>query len=60
MTESPLFVDEENMQLVVPMEFEQLPPQVVNMTFKIPCHIRVGGIRVSYPLSIRYLDGAAG
>lgn len=51
---------EENLQLVIPQEFEQLPPQMVNMTFKIPCHMRVGGLRVSYPKSILALDGAAG
>ena len=45
---------------VIPQEFEQLPPQMVNLMFKIPCHMRVGGIRVSYPKSIVALDGAAG
>ena len=52
--------NEENVQLVVPQEFEQLPPQMVNLSFKIPCHMRVGGIRVSYPKSIIALDGATG
>ncbi len=51
---------EENFQLVIPQEFEQLPPQMVNMTFKILCHMRVGGLRVSYPKSCLALDGAAG
>jgi len=52
--------NEENLSLVIPQEFEQLPPQMVNLMFKIPCHMRVGGIRVSYPKSIVALDGAAG
>lgn len=52
--------NEENLQLVIPQEFEQLPPQMVNMMFKIPCHMRVGGLRVSYPKAIAALDGAAG
>jgi len=52
--------NEENIQLVIPQEFEQLPPQMVNMTFKIPCHMRIGGIRVSYPKAILALDGAGG
>ena len=30
------------------------------MTFKTLCHQRVGGIRVSYPKSVTYLDGATG
>jgi len=50
----------ENMQLVIPQEFEQLPPQMVNMSFKIPCHMRIGGVTVRYPFSIAWLDGAAG
>ncbi len=52
--------NEENLQLVIPQEFEQLPPQMVNMTYKIPCHCRIGGLRVSYPKSIVALDGAGG
>lgn len=52
--------NEENLSLVIPQEFEQLPPQMVNMTFKIACHMRVGGLRVSYPKSILAFDGTAG
>jgi hypothetical protein len=52
--------NEENFQLVIPQEFEQLPPQMVNLMFKIPCHMRVGGIRVSYPKSCLGLDGTNG
>jgi len=52
--------NEENFQMVVPQEFEQLPPQMVNLTFKIPCHIRLGGMRISYPKSIAALDGTGG
>jgi hypothetical protein len=50
----------ENMQLVIPQEFEQLPPQLVKMSFIIPCHMRVGGVTVRYPKSVAYLDGATG
>jgi hypothetical protein len=52
--------NEENLQLVVPQEFEQLPPQMVNLKFKIPCHMRVGGLRVSYPKSLVALTGMGG
>ena len=52
--------NEENLSLVIPQEFEQLPPQMVNLMFKIPCHMRIGGLRVSYPKSILALDGAGG
>lgn len=50
----------ENLQLVIPQEFEQLPPQMINLSFKVPCHARIGGVRVSYPKSIACLDGTAG
>lgn len=50
----------ENLELVIPQEFEQLPPQMINLTFKIPCHMRIGGVRCSYPKSIAYLDGMMG
>jgi hypothetical protein len=50
----------ENQQLIIPQEFEQLPPQMVNMAFKIPCHMRIGGVSVRYPLSVAYLDGTTG
>jgi hypothetical protein len=52
--------NDENIELVVPTEFEQFPPQMVNMVFKTACHLRFGGIRVSYPLSLAALDGTQG
>ena len=52
--------NEENLSLVIPQEFEQLPPQMINLMFKVPCHMRVGGLRVSYPKSVLALDGAGG
>jgi hypothetical protein len=52
--------NEENLSLVIPQEFEQLPPQMVNLMFRVPCHMRIGGLRVSYPKSIVALDGAGG
>jgi len=52
--------NEENAQLVIPLEFEQLPPQLVNYVVKVPCHMRIGGLRVSYPGAFVRWDGAAG
>ena len=49
-----------NFSLVIPQEFEQLPPQQVNYAFKIPCHGRLGGVKMPYPKSVCYLDGTAG
>lgn len=50
----------EVLQLVIPQEFEQLPPQMLGMSFKIPCHLRLGGVTVRYPKAIAYLDGSTG
>ncbi len=42
---------------VIPQEFEQMPPQAVNLAFKVPCHMRHGGISIKYPLAMSYADG---
>jgi hypothetical protein len=47
----------EVLELVIPQEFEQFPPQVKNLTFMVPCHARVGGVVIRYPLAIVYTDG---
>lgn len=49
--------DPEYVELVIPQEFEQLPPQAVNLAFKVPCHARIGGVVIYYPLSVIYADG---
>lgn len=43
--------------LVIPQEFEQFPPQAKNLAFSVPCHARCGGVKVTYPLAIAYMDG---
>lgn len=43
--------------LVIPQEFEQFPPQAMNLAFRVPCHARVGGVKVTYPLAMAYMDG---
>lgn len=47
----------ENLGLVIPQEFEQFPPQAKNLAFRVPCHARCGGVKVTYPLAIAYMDG---
>jgi hypothetical protein len=47
----------EVMELEIPQEFEQFPPQARNLAFLIPCHARVGGVVIRYPLAIAYMDG---
>lgn len=43
--------------LVIPQEFEQLPPQIKGLGFMIPCHSRIGGVTWRYPLAATYVDG---
>jgi hypothetical protein len=43
--------------LVIPLEFTQLPPQAQNLAFKVPCHSRIGGVCIKYPLGLLYVDG---
>ena len=49
--------DPEVLQLVIPQEYEELPPQPKGFSFHIPCHARVGGCVVYYPLAMAYMDG---
>ncbi|MHC4866834.1 MAG: major capsid family protein [Planctomycetota bacterium] len=41
----------------IPQEFQQLPPQAINLAFKIPCHAKVAGVALYYPLAAGYMDG---
>jgi len=43
--------------LDIPQMFEQFPPQPKNLAFFVPCHFRVAGIKVKYPLGCGYADG---
>lgn len=45
------------LSLPVPIVFEQLPPQAQGFMFEVPCHGRVGGIVVRYPMAMGYMDG---
>jgi hypothetical protein len=49
--------DPEVVQLEIPQEFEQFPPQARNLAFVIACHLRIGGTVVRYPLALAYMDG---
>lgn len=42
--------------LIMPQEFEQLPPQEDGFETVILCHMRTGGVVAFYPLSISYGD----
>lgn len=47
----------EHLTLEVPQPFEQLPVQERNLEFVVPCHSRIGGVLVYYPLSMAFADG---
>ena len=49
--------DPDVLQLIVPQEFEQFPPQQEGMEVVTHCHMRTGGVVVYYPLAISYGDG---
>lgn len=48
--------DSEALGALVPQEFEQLPVQPDNLTFKVPCHARCGGVVLRLPLTVVYAD----
>lgn len=49
--------DPENLELVIPQEWEMLPPQARGLSFEVPTHLRTAGTTIMRPLSIRYMDG---
>lgn len=49
--------DPECLSLVIPQEFEQLPPQAKGLEVVTNCHARCGGVVFTYPLSAAYGDG---
>jgi hypothetical protein len=44
------------LEAVISQEFEQFAPQLMNLAIKIPCHARVGGTVVHYPLGMAYMS----
>jgi hypothetical protein len=49
--------DPEALTLEIPQDFEQLEEQPKGLEYIVPCHSRIGGVVVYYPLSIAYADG---
>lgn len=47
------------LQLVIPQEFEQFPPQIDGLTWEIYCHLRTGGVNVMRPLAVTTMSGIA-
>ena len=48
--------DPDALQVLMPIPFEQFPPQQEGMEFQVACHARTGGVVAYYPLSIMYAD----
>lgn len=48
--------DQDIASAVIPQEFEQFAPQQEGMAFVVNCHARYGGVRVTYPLGITFMD----
>lgn len=49
--------DPRNLTLEIPQPFEQFDPIQEGMAYSIPCHARLGGVIVYYPLSVSFGDG---
>jgi hypothetical protein len=49
----------EVVEAVVPLEFEQLAPQIKNLQTEVICHARCGGIQLHQPKGIAYMDQTA-
>lgn len=48
--------DPKVLKLVIPQDFESMPPQQKLMTFVIACHLRFGGVDWRQPMAARYID----
>lgn len=47
----------DKLTLEIPQMFEQFPPQAQGLEFVIPCHARIGGVIIYYPLSLIKAEG---
>lgn len=49
--------DPDALTLEIPQDFEMLEEQPKGLEYVTPCHSRIGGVIVYYPLSIAFADG---
>lgn len=47
----------DKLEFDLPIEYEDFPPQMKNLGYKIPCHGRVGSVLYYYPLSCAITEG---
>jgi hypothetical protein len=52
-----LIPDPRVVQGFVPTDFEQMAPQLRNMSYLVNCHGRFGGVISRYPIGVCYMDG---
>jgi hypothetical protein len=45
------------LELVIPQEYEEFPPERRSLAFVVPTHGRCGGVVMHYPLAVGYMDG---
>lgn len=50
--------DPKVLKLVIPQDFESMPPERKNMLFQVACHLRFGGVDWRQPMAARYIDDA--
>jgi hypothetical protein len=43
--------------LEIPQDFEQFPPQERNLEYIVPCHERIGGVLIYYPIAFASIYG---
>lgn len=48
--------DPDSLTFEIPQDYEQLPVQARNLELLTPTHGRCGGVIITYPLSLRYID----
>lgn len=48
---------EENVKLLMPLEFTMQPPQLRNMSYVVNCWVKSGGVVNPYPKAVLYMDG---
>ena len=47
----------EKLTLEIPQAYEQFPAQERGLEFLVPCHSRIGGVIIYYPLSVNIKEG---
>jgi hypothetical protein len=49
--------DPDVLTLEIPQDFEQFPEQEVGLEYIVPCHQRIGGVLVYYPMAVNVVSG---